>query len=141
MPVFCLEVILGLFATKHFDDVGTSEHKKEENTYIMFRDLIDEYEGCDVLCMPICVYNLLVIADPNDLMLEKVLSFFTGATRVPIGGFDCGAILRFSPGAYYPSANTCSLELILPTQYHDDESLFKERCTFGFNHPCGFGRP
>jgi len=59
--------------------------------------------------------------------LEEVLFFFTGAMRLPIGGFDCGAILKFSPSGYYPSANTCSLELILPTQYHHDESLFKER--------------
>jgi len=63
-----LGVILGLFTTKHFDDAGTSEHK---NTYIMFRDLIDEYEGCDNI-VPIHVYNLLFIADPNDVKLEEV---------------------------------------------------------------------
>ena len=69
------------FITKYFDDVGTSEHKKEDNTYIMLRDWIDEYDGCDNI-VPIRVYNLLFIADPNDVKLEEVLSFFTGASRL-----------------------------------------------------------
>ena len=68
------------------------------------------------------------------------------------GGFD---LLRCKPNSkeleeipymvtfplppYYPSASTCALQLVLPTQYHNNEILFKERCTFAFQHPCGFG--
>ena len=28
------------------------------------------------------------IANPDTVSLEEVLSFFTGATQIPIGGFD-----------------------------------------------------
>lgn len=81
------------------------------------------------------------VANPDAVTLEDILSFFTGAVRIPVGGFDHEATLSFSPTAYYPSASTCALELILPTNYFNDESLFRERCTFAFKNPCGFGMP
>ena len=71
--------------------------------------------------------------------LEEVLSFLTGATRILIGGFDCEASLNFSADAYYPSASTCALQLLLLTQYHNNEDIFKERSSFAFKNPCGFG--
>jgi len=68
-----------------------------------------------------------------------VLSFFTGAIKIPIGGFDCGATLSFSAQAYYPSTSTCALQLTLPTQIYNDELSFREKHSFAFKHPCGFG--
>jgi len=38
--------------------------------------------------VPIRVFSLFFIADPNDVKLEEVLSFCTVVTRLPIGGFD-----------------------------------------------------
>ena len=37
--------VLSLFATKTFSDKGSNERVKEEGTYIMFKDLLEEYEG------------------------------------------------------------------------------------------------
>ena len=85
------------------------------------------------------IKKLMYLGNPDVVSLEEALSFFTGATRIPIGGFDCEASLNFSPDAYYPSASTCALQLALPTQYHNNEDLFKERCSFAFKNPCGFG--
>lgn len=79
------------------------------------------------------------VVNPDAVTLQEVLSFCTGALRIPVGGFDHEATLSFSSTAYYPSASTCALQLILPTQYYNDESLFRERCTFAFKNPCGFG--
>ena len=84
------------------------------------------------------MYCLLYLANPDTVSLEEVLSFFTSAT-IPIGGFDCEATLKFSQDVYYPSASTCALQLILLTQYHDNENLFKQWCSFAFKNPCGFG--
>ena len=39
------EILLALFATKRFSNKNTSEYKKEESTYMMFRDMIDDFEG------------------------------------------------------------------------------------------------
>lgn len=104
------EILLALFATKCFSDRNTSEYKKEESMYMMFRDMIDDFE-----------------ANPSTVILQEVLSFFTGSIRIPIGGFDCDAILCFSPQAYYPSASTCALQLTLPTQFYNDEASFREQ--------------
>ena len=56
-----------------------------------------------------------------------------------MGRFDSEATLKFSQDAYYPSASTCALQLVLPTQYHNNESLFKQTCSFAFINLCGFG--
>ena len=42
---YILEILLGLFSTKSFSTKGSNEYKKEENTYMLFRDLIDDYES------------------------------------------------------------------------------------------------
>ena len=83
--------------------------------------------------------STVLVANPSTVTLQEVLSFFTGSIRIPIGGFDCDAILCFSPQAYYPSTSTCALQLTLPTQFYNDEASFREQCTFAFTHPCGFG--
>ena len=138
-----LEIILGLFATKSFSTKGSNEYKKEENTYMLFRDLIDDYESMQLItCMVRTLYIIyyVFIGNPDIVSLEDVLSFFTGATRIPIGGFDCQASLTFSADACYPSASTCALQLVLPTQYYNNEELFRDRCSFAFKNPCGFGK-
>ena len=36
---------MSLFRTKVFSEEGSNERRKEESTYIMFRDLVEELEG------------------------------------------------------------------------------------------------
>ena len=45
------EILLALFATKRFSDRNTNEYKKEESTYMMFRDMIDDFEGIKIIRM------------------------------------------------------------------------------------------
>ena len=59
-----------------------NSYKKEVNMYMLFRQV----SVCNLTtCVYICEYY---IANPKTVSLEGVLSFFTGATRFPIGGFD-----------------------------------------------------
>ena len=37
--------MISILETKKFSDRGSNERAKEEDTYIMFRDLLEEYEG------------------------------------------------------------------------------------------------
>ena len=75
----------------------------------------------------------------GDVHLEDVLSFFSGASKIPPLGFDSTPSLSFSDSAIYPTASTCALHLQLPTRYHSDYSLFKEKMTQAFTYHGGFG--
>ena len=55
----------------------------------------------------------LTAGKPDEVSLGEVLSFFTGATRIPIGGFDCKASLIFS---YYHLCITISITNPIPQQ-------------------------
>lgn len=37
--------LLGFFRTKHFSEVGSNSLRKEQATYIYFRDVLEEIEG------------------------------------------------------------------------------------------------
>lgn len=37
--------VIGLFGKKVFSEAGTSELKKEQSTYMMFKDLLEELES------------------------------------------------------------------------------------------------
>ena len=39
------EILLGLFVTKKFSAKDTTAYKKEESTYMFFRDMVDDIEG------------------------------------------------------------------------------------------------
>ena len=59
-----------------------------------------------------------------EINLGDVLSFFTGANRIPPLGF-ADATLNFNAVNPYPTASTCGLCLTLPTKY-DSYHAFKE---------------
>ena len=68
----------------------------------------------------------------EDIMLtsEDVLAFATGATSIPILGFEeQGAIKFLHEGGMFPTASTCALVIQLPII--EDYETFKERMTFG----------
>ena len=46
--------IMSLFGIKSFSNAGTTELKKEQATYMMFKDLLEELEGNG--CVISCVY-------------------------------------------------------------------------------------
>ena len=71
--------------------------------------------------------------------LADVLVFWSGASSVPPMGFPAQSSLCFSDTAVYPTASTCALSLVLPTQYHDSYTDFKDNCCFAFLNHGGFG--
>ena len=71
--------------------------------------------------------------------LNKCLVFFTGTECIPPTGFDLPLTLNFNNSNVFPSASTCALVLTLPTMYHDNYGLFKEKMLYGFVNHGGFG--
>ena len=57
-PVWTLARVMSLFQGKVFSDRGTNERQREEETFVMFRDLLDEYES--QFCLRICSTLLFV---------------------------------------------------------------------------------
>jgi hypothetical protein len=87
--------LVGLFEKKVFSQQGSTEYSKEQATYMLFKDLLDEMEGGAVV----------VEGDETvTLSLGDCLSFFTGAEQVPLSGFDGECTLNFN---IYPTASTC----------------------------------
>ncbi len=72
----------------------------------------------------------------SGITFEDILFFFTGATHVPPLGFTPDPILTFDGKAHYPTA---SLNLCLPTMYHDDYATFKAKLVYAFKHHGCFG--
>ncbi len=75
----------------------------------------------------------------NSVSLSTVLNFFSGADDIPPGGFPLPPAINFNSRNIYPTASTCAVELTLPTQYHDDYDLFKEKLDTAFTCHGGFG--
>ena len=74
-----------------------------------------------------------------EISLGDILSFFTGADRIPPLGFiDHDTTLNFSCVNPYPTASTCGLCLTLPTKY-DNYDDFKAAFVFSMQHHGGFG--
>ena len=76
----------------------------------------------------------------ENVHLSTVLSFFTGAESLPPMGFGMAPVLRFDPSNMFPTASTCALELTLPTKYHNQPHLFKEKMVYAFKNHGGFGK-
>ncbi len=90
--------------------------------------------------LKICFMLLISISlGGGEVALEDVLSFFCGASKIPPLGFDSTPALSFSDSAIYPTASTCALHLTLPTKYHSNYSLFKEKMTQAITCHRGFG--
>lgn len=80
----------------------------------------------------------LIFADGNeDVKLGQVLYFSTGSKCPPPLGFDNPISIHFNPASDFPMASTCALQLILPTKYHDEETLFPR--VYGISNHGGFG--
>ena len=75
----------------------------------------------------------------DSVSLQDVLSFFSGAAKIPPLGFDPLPSLSFSDNAVYPTASTCALRLTLPTRYSDDYESFKYNMTQALTMHGGFG--
>ena len=71
--------------------------------------------------------------------MKTVLAFFTGAEDIPPLGFETTPGLRFCNSIVFPTASTCALELTLPTKYHDNEEVFREKIIYGMLNHGGFG--
>ena len=65
----------------------------------------------------------------DSVSLQDVLSFFSGAAKIPPLGFHPLPSLSFRHDAVYPTASTCALRLTLPTCYSDDYESFKYNMT------------
>ena len=72
--------------------------------------------------------------------LEEVLVFFSGASRVPPGGFDTLSppSLTFDHTIIFPQASTCALNLVLPAK-HSKYEEFKIKMDHALSQNSGFG--
>ena len=70
--------------------------------------------------------------------LSTILSFVTGAEDIPPLGFPHDATLGFSESNPYPTASTCSIQLMLPSKYATYEDFRKYLLYAMVNHS-GFG--
>ncbi len=125
-----------------YSENGTTNKIKEVDTYIQFGDYLEECKG-----------NIQVIKRVKDMFyvinihisrwwrgsLRRCVKFFCGASKIPPLGFDSTPALSFSDSAIYPTASTCALHLTLPTKYHSNYSLFKEKMTQAITCHGGFG--
>ena len=84
--------------------------------------------------LPVIMFYIDGLLEVN---LGDILSFFTGANRIPPLGF-ADATLNFNPFNLYPTASTCGLCLTLPTKY-DKYDAFKEAFVFSILNHGGFG--
>jgi hypothetical protein len=87
----------------------------------------------------ICLLHNLFLGGEADLTFQDVLAFFTGAERIPPLGFHNQPTLNFNDNNPFPTASTCGIVLTLPTQYHDNYRLFKEKMVFALKYHGGFG--
>ena len=71
------------------------------------------------------------------LTLEDILSFATGATNIPLLGFETeGSMAFLHDGGMFPTASTCSMMLRLPIV--TDYEVFKEKMAYGILNAHGF---
>lgn len=66
-----------------------------------------------------------------------ILSFFTGADRVPPLGYE-SVVLSFNHENPYPTSSTCAVELTLPTKQQEYDT-FKSHLDVAFTMHGGFG--
>ena len=87
-------------------------------------------------------FLIFYISDATEnITFSDILMFATGTDDVPPGGFDIQPTLEFDMSSQrYPSANTCSCTLRIPTsRLGFGYENFKEDMTFGFLNAVGFG--
>lgn len=75
----------------------------------------------------------------QQLRLENVLTFITGAPAEPPLGFIPQPCIRFHSSSVFPIANTCTNTLHLPLQQVSLQT-FKYNILYGICNSIGFGR-
>ena len=75
----------------------------------------------------------------STLQLGDVLSFFTGADKLPPLGLPHNASIYFNSENEYPTASTCALHIVLPTKHWNDYNTFKDKMVYGLKYHGGFG--
>ena len=101
------------------------------------------------LCAPvmICVFFSTVVSAVHSIEGEieeraitlDILTFATGADRIPPLGFEDILTLKFDSSTRFPLASTCSLSLSLPTRFNDYQD-FRKAVIEGVVSGFGFGR-
>ncbi|KAF5282381.1 hypothetical protein FQR65_LT14317 [Abscondita terminalis] len=109
--------------TIKLSEMGSNTRQNENRIVCFWRDyLLDSEEGA------------------NNCSLEDILIFATGADAIPSLGFGKKLEIHFlhDTNMKYPKANTCGLELHLPTCYTNYED-FKNNMDFGIGNSKEFG--
>ena len=75
----------------------------------------------------------------DDISLEDIMVFFSGAAKLPPLGFTHKPTIEFSATNVYPTVSTCALVLTLPTKYFTSYAEFKRAMYIGLKYHGGFG--
>ena len=78
---------------------------------------------------------------PEDCSLEHLLHFWTGADRIPPGGFQQQLTMEFymDVAGRLPTVSTCGLQLSLP-RGRTDPNEFRAMMIFTLQNTAGFGK-
>lgn len=113
----------------------------DEQTYIFFRDFLDDCEGEWWFYFYLYLYIHITDNDEMDCSVKDVLVFFSGSDSIPPCGFEgVTPTLVFLHGCndHLPTASTCDLEFRLPATYGDYKK-FKNAMILGLKGHNGFG--
>ncbi|XP_033110604.1 G2/M phase-specific E3 ubiquitin-protein ligase-like [Anneissia japonica] len=120
-PKLTAAKIRTLFKT-NFSAIGSNWRAKEDRTAVFWLDYLMDAEENEAQCS-----------------CQNVLEFASGATDIPITGFDDKPELEFlRDDSRFPTANTCSIIFRLPTK-HETYDNFKEAVDFGILNTQSFG--
>ena len=87
---------------------------------------------CLNLVPPYCIYVIIVCRHGVSW------KYFSGADDIPPLGFPHEPELNFNSTSVYPTASTCAIQLMLPSQYSNYED-FKLKLDQAFTMHGGFG--
>ena len=126
-----------------FSEQATNDREREEATFLYFFDFLDECQSrhsisCAIVCI-IADHICYCTGGKLDVTLKDVMIFFSGSNEVPAVKFSPAPSLHFNKDNLYPTASTCSLELVLPSKYYSYKD-FKKSMTTGLLCHGGFGK-
>ncbi len=141
-----------------FSEKATLQRALEEATYLNFVDFIEKCEG-KLRIFKVFLFSCIRFqplegdvdvsistlhsskSRSEQVSLEDILSFCTGISAVPVGGFENTPSITFLHGEEHglATASTCSLQLRLPTKYTENQELFEERLILSLKGHAGFG--
>ena len=119
-----------------FEPVSFGE-SRNATAYRYFSRLLDEVQGryyaIAYLIWHYMYITLYIGLNEENLTLEEVLIFFSGAEAIPPLGFSKKARLYYLQDILYPETSTCGLTLTLPTK-HNEYDIFKSAMIFGIRY-------